>query len=169
MAHLYQGIADGGVAVGVELHGMSYDVGHLVVASVIHALHGVQNAALHRLQTVLDVGNGTFQNDIRCIVQKPVLIHAAQMMYCSSIETVYRLIVRMGLCSVRGGELLCTLLFYFVLYFVVHGLIILNNVAKIRNIYQIPIANYHFFATFAAIISKLLNILWHKKTFLRKL
>ena len=93
LAQLHQGVADGGIAVGVELHGVAHDVGHLVVASVVHALHRVQDAALHRLQAVLDVGHGTLQNDIRGVVEEPVLIHAAQMVHGSRIKTVHGLIV----------------------------------------------------------------------------
>ena len=34
---------------------MSYDVGHLIVPPVVHAFHGVQDAALHRFQSVIGV------------------------------------------------------------------------------------------------------------------
>ena len=61
---------------GVELHGVPHNVGHLVVTAVVHALHRVHDAALHGLKAVLHVGHGTFQYDIRGIVQEPVLIHA---------------------------------------------------------------------------------------------
>ena len=72
---------------------MTYDVGHLIISAVVHALHGVQNAALNGLQSVLDMWHGTLQNNIGGIVQEPVLIHAAQMVYGGSVETVYGLIV----------------------------------------------------------------------------
>ena len=36
--------------VRMELHGMSYDICHLVVASVVQALHRVQDTSLNRLQ-----------------------------------------------------------------------------------------------------------------------
>ena len=61
MPHLYQSITDGGIAVRMELHGVSYDVRHFVVSSVIHTLHGVQDAALHGFQTILDMRYGTIQ------------------------------------------------------------------------------------------------------------
>ena len=82
---------------GVKLHGMSHNVGHLVVASVVHALHGVKNASLHGFQSVLYMGNGTFQDYIRGIVEEPVLIHAAQMVHGRSIKPVHWLVVGMAL------------------------------------------------------------------------
>ena len=39
----------------------------------------MHDAALHRLEAVLDVGHGTLQYHIGRIVQKPVLIHARQL------------------------------------------------------------------------------------------
>ena len=81
----------------VELHGMSHDVCHLIISAVVHALHRVQNTALHGFQSVLDVWHGTFQNDVRGIVQEPALIHTAQVVNGSSVESVHGLIVRMTL------------------------------------------------------------------------
>ena len=77
----------------VELHGVTYNVRYLVISAIVHALHGVQNAALYGFQTVLDMWHGTLQNNIGGVVQEPVLIHAAQMVYGGSVETVYGLIV----------------------------------------------------------------------------
>ena len=48
----------------VKLHGMSYDVGHLIVPPVVHAFHGVQDAALHRFQSVIDVGHGSLEDNV---------------------------------------------------------------------------------------------------------
>ena len=44
---------------GVELHRMTYDVGHLIISAVVHTLHRVQNAALYGFQSVLDMWHGT--------------------------------------------------------------------------------------------------------------
>ena len=55
------------------LHRRADDVRHLVVASVVELAHRVQDAPLHRLQSVVDVRHGTFQNHIRSIVKKPSL------------------------------------------------------------------------------------------------
>ena len=82
---------------GVELHGVSHDVRHLVISAVVHALHRVQDAALYGLQSVLDVRHGTLQNDVRSIVKEPTLVHAAQVVDGCRIESVHGLIVRMSL------------------------------------------------------------------------
>ena len=58
LSHLYQGVSDGRIAVGMKLHGVSNDVGHLVVSPIVHALHRVQNASLNRFQAIFDVWNG---------------------------------------------------------------------------------------------------------------
>ncbi len=58
------------------LHGVAHDVGHLVEAAVVEGLHGVQYAALHGLEAVVDVWHGALENHIRGIVQKPVAVHA---------------------------------------------------------------------------------------------
>ena len=94
LAQLHQGVADTGVAVRVELHRVSHDVGHLVVAPVVHTLHRVQDAALHGLEAVLDVRNGAIQYGVGGIVQKPVLVHTAQVVHGSSVETIHGPIVR---------------------------------------------------------------------------
>ena len=61
LSHLHEGVSYGCVAVRMELHGVSHDVRHLVVPSVVHALHGVQYASLHGLQSVLYVWHGAFE------------------------------------------------------------------------------------------------------------
>ena len=61
------------------LHGLPDDVGHLVVAAVVDGLHGVENTPLHGLQTVLDMGHGAFEDDIRCVIEEPVLVHACEL------------------------------------------------------------------------------------------
>ncbi len=78
LAELYEGVADGGVAVGVVLHRLADDVRHLVVASVVDFAHGMQNASVYRFEAVLHMGYGPFQYHVRRIVQKPVLVHARQ-------------------------------------------------------------------------------------------
>ena len=76
LCQLHKGVADGRIAMRVVFHRVTHDVGHLVEAAVIQFVHRMQDAALHRLQAVLDGGHGAFQNDIRGIVEKPVLEHA---------------------------------------------------------------------------------------------
>ena len=69
LAEGYQRTADGCIAVRVVFHGVAHNVGHLVVAAVIHALHGMQNTALHGFQTVNDMRHSAFQNHIRGVFQ----------------------------------------------------------------------------------------------------
>ena len=82
LSQLYQSVLDTGIAMGMELHGVTHNVGHLVVATVIHALHGVQYTTLDRLEAIADMRHGTLQNYIRSIVQKPVLVHVAEVVHC---------------------------------------------------------------------------------------
>ena len=84
----------------MKLHGVTHDISHLVVSAIIHTFHGVENASLHRLQSVLDVRNGTLQNYVRGIVEEPVLIHTAEMVYSGCIESVHRLIIGMLFCLI---------------------------------------------------------------------
>ena len=113
LAHLHQGITDGGIAVGVELHRVAHNVGHLVEPAVVHALHRVQDAALHGLQTIIDVRHGTLQDYIRGIVEKPGLVHTAQMVHGRGIKSVHRLVVGVAVCVELVGEL-------YVFHLVVH-------------------------------------------------
>ena len=101
LSQLHQRVSDGCVAVRVKLHRVSHDVRHLVVASVLHPLHGVQDASLHGFQSVHDVGHGTFQYDVRGVVQKPVLVHAAQLMLHVGVFGVRGLVVGVSFASAR--------------------------------------------------------------------
>jgi hypothetical protein len=56
----------------------------------------VQDTSLYGFQSVLDMWNGTVEDGIRGIVQKPVLVHATQMVYGGSVEAVDWLIVRVS-------------------------------------------------------------------------
>ena len=109
LSELHQRIADGGIAVGVELHGMSHDVGHLVVTSVVEPLHGVQDAPLHGFETVAQVGHGTLENHVGGIVKEPVLVHPGELEVAFGIAGFLRLVV--GVAGLRIG--------YFL--FVAHG------------------------------------------------
>ena len=68
MSQLYQGIANRGITVGVELHGMTYNVGHLIIASIVEQFHRVEYASLYRFETITQVGDGTFENDVRGLI-----------------------------------------------------------------------------------------------------
>src|SRR5262245_2856136 len=61
------------------LHAVSDDVRHFIIATIFHIPHRMQDTALDRLQTVIDMWYCTFQDYIRCVVQKPTLIHPVQM------------------------------------------------------------------------------------------
>ena len=115
LSQLHQGIPDGSVSVRMELHGMSHDVGHLVVAPVVHTLHGVQDAALYRFETVVDVGHGPFENHVRGIIQKPILVHPAQVVCNAVMGICFRLVI--GVCIVvlfrRFRSQVCQLVFVF--------------------------------------------------------
>ena len=78
LPQLHQCVLDRRIAMRVVLHGLSHDVGHLVVASVVDDLHGVQDTPLHGFEAVLDMGYGAFEDHVRSVVQEPVLIHARQ-------------------------------------------------------------------------------------------
>ena len=69
----------GCISVRVELHRLSDDVGHLGQTPVIYPVHGMQDAALHGFETVDDVRHGPVEDDIRGIVEEPVLEHAGQL------------------------------------------------------------------------------------------
>ena len=79
MSQLHQCILDTSITVRVELHGMSYDVGHLVETTIVHALHRVHNTPLDWLKAICNVRHCTFQNYIGCIVKEPVLVHLVQV------------------------------------------------------------------------------------------
>jgi hypothetical protein len=56
--------ADGGVAVRVELHRGTDDIGDLVEPAVSHVPEGVEDAALDGLQAVVNVRDGTVEDDV---------------------------------------------------------------------------------------------------------
>src|SRR4029078_4241251 len=56
------------------LHRLSDDVSHFVVATIIHFLHRVQNAALHGFQAVFNGRYCSFKNNVRGIIKEPVLV-----------------------------------------------------------------------------------------------
>ena len=77
----------------MKLHGMAHNVCNLIVTPVIKPLHGVQDTPLDRLQPVVDMRHRTFQNDIRGIIQKPVLVHACQLVLHIAVGSRSRSIV----------------------------------------------------------------------------
>ncbi len=55
---------------GVVLHALADDVGHLVELAVVHLGERVQDAPLHRLEPVVDVGNGPVLDDVGGVVEE---------------------------------------------------------------------------------------------------
>ena len=129
LPHLHKGVADRGVAVGVKLHGVAHNVGHFVVPSVVHAFHRVQYTALNRFQAVGDVGHGAFQDNVRGVVEEPILVHATKVMHRRGIEAVGGFIVGMRFNALFlvfvlflfVGHVQAFFQFVRVFYFVVHS------------------------------------------------
>ena len=88
LSHLHQCSGNGSVAVGVVLHGVPHNICNLVVASVVKLAHGMQNAPLHRLQAVIKMRHCTLENNIRSVVQKPVLVHSGELVRNGVAATV---------------------------------------------------------------------------------
>ena len=63
----------------MELHRMANDISHLVVLAIIHPLHRVHDAPLHRLKAISNMWHSTLQDYIGSIIQEPILIHLVQM------------------------------------------------------------------------------------------
>ncbi len=78
LSKLHQSITNGSIAVRVVFHRVTHDVSHLVETTVVEFVHRMQDTTLHRLQAVLDGRHGTFEDDIRGVVEKPILEHAFQ-------------------------------------------------------------------------------------------
>ena len=87
-AQLDECVPDGGISMRVILHGLTDDIGNLVILAVIDRLHGMQYTTLYRLETILDSRYGTLEYHIRSIVQEPVLVHACQVILDGVVETV---------------------------------------------------------------------------------
>ena len=75
---------------------MPHDIGYLIVAPIIEALHRVEDAALHGLQAVVGVRNGSFENHIRGIIEKPVAIHPRQRVAAGFAACICGFISRVG-------------------------------------------------------------------------
>ena len=80
-SHLGECIHNGGITVGVKFHSFTGNVGYFVVASIVHSLHRVQDAALHGFETIVEMGHCALQNHIGGVIEKPVLIHSSEGMH----------------------------------------------------------------------------------------
>ena len=122
LPHLHKRVLDGGVAMRVELHGMSHDVGHLVVLAVVHPLHGMEDTSLHGLQSVHDMRDSPLENDIRGIVEKPLLVHAREVV-SDGVGHLRRVVVRLRRLMV-ARVIRLVLQFVFVEFFLVFQVVI---------------------------------------------
>ena len=96
---------------------MAHHVRHLVVASVVELAHRMQYATLYGFQAVIKMRHRTLQDHIRCIVQKPVLVHSCELVSYGVTATV-GVVVAMLL----GCVLLCAvdILYVLVKFVVLH-------------------------------------------------
>ena len=78
LGHADEGSLDRRVAVRMEAHGRPDDVGHLVKPAVVHFPQRVEDPALHRLQTVVDMRDGAVEDDVARVFEKPVPIALRQ-------------------------------------------------------------------------------------------
>ena len=97
LTNLHQRILYRRIAVRVVRHRLTDDVLHLVVSSVVAALHRVEYSTLYGLQSILDVRHRTLQNNVRCVVQKPILVHSRQLLHIRPIakQTVVAPLLRL--------------------------------------------------------------------------
>ena len=77
LAQLHQGVSNGGIAVGVVLHGVPNHVGHFVEPTVFQFPQRMEQPALHGFETVFQRGNCAFQDDVGGVVQEIILVHGA--------------------------------------------------------------------------------------------
>ena len=63
----------------VVLHGVADDIGDLVEPPIVHFVEAVQDAALHRLQAIVLVRNGPFEDDVRSVIQEVVVVHPGDL------------------------------------------------------------------------------------------
>ena len=62
------------IPVRVVPHGLAHHVGYLVELAVVHFEEGVQDAALDRFQTIIDVGDGPVLDHVRGVLDEVVLV-----------------------------------------------------------------------------------------------
>ena len=79
----------------------------------------MENTALYGFQTVLDVRHSTVQNTVTGIIEKPVLVHTAEVVYCRSVEAAHGFIVGVPFYGTLRLLLFQNLV---VFYFVIHML-----------------------------------------------
>ena len=78
LSELHKCIANRGISVGMEMHSITHNSRHLIITTILSLAHRVENTPLHGFQTILNMGHSTLQDNIRGIVQKPILVHTRQ-------------------------------------------------------------------------------------------
>ena len=68
----------------MEFHRVAYDARYLMETAIIALLHSVENAALHGLESVINMGNGSVEDYIRSIIQEPLTIHSGEFIFALS-------------------------------------------------------------------------------------
>ena len=84
-----QGRGDRLIAVRVVFHGVADDAGYFVEAAVVHFVHRVQDAALHRLEPVVDVGNGALFDDVGGVFDEVVFVEAVDVCHQTRFSMMY--------------------------------------------------------------------------------
>ena len=59
---------------------MTHYVGNLVVTAIVHTLHRVHDTTLNGFKSVADMGDCSFQNYVRGVIQEPALVHFVKVM-----------------------------------------------------------------------------------------
>ena len=70
----HQGVFNRGIAMGMELHGIADDIGHLRELPVIIFIQGMEDAALDRLEPVVHIRDGAVADDIGGVLEE-VVVH----------------------------------------------------------------------------------------------
>ena len=107
-----------GIAMRVILHSSAHHVSDLVHTPVFHSAHSVQDAPLHRFQTVFNVWHSTVENNVRGIVEKPLFEHARQLVLHTIGIQVRGLIVGMCDRSIRIASIKAVVFLIFLLILV---------------------------------------------------
>ena len=75
----HQSITDGGVSVGMIVHGIADDIGNFLRSAVVNLIQRPEDAPLNGFQTVINVGNGPRTDHITSIIQKVPVDHLAEI------------------------------------------------------------------------------------------
>ena len=126
-------------------HSGTHDIGYLGETAVVGLLHRVENAPLHRLQTVVDIWHGAVENNVGGIVNPVFAEHARKRK-----GGAFAITLPFVQCIVLGGGeglsrlvLICFVMllrqmafpsFRLILFFV-HRQIL--EIAKVHNIFDI--------------------------------